>query len=141
MSARATNFLKDLIREAAHLLTGATTDYDPLIEMIGDAHFVLLGEASHGTHEFYRERAEITKRLIREKGFSAVAVEADWPDAYQVNRYVRGMSDARNPDEALREFKRFPTWMWRNADVVEFVSWLKSYNDSLPAEKPKVGFY
>src|SRR5205809_2071705 len=100
--------LRKLLRAAAVELKGARDDFDPLLNWIDDVQFVLLGEASHGTHEFYETRAEITKRLIREKGFSAVAVEADWPDAYQVNRYVRGMSDARNPDEALREFKRFP---------------------------------
>src|SRR5438105_6517613 len=77
----------------AHPLTGAPADYEPLLALIGHAHFVLLGEASHGTHEFYRERAQITKRLIQEKGFTAVAVEADWPDAYRVNRYARGGSD------------------------------------------------
>ena len=76
-------------------MTGAADDYDPLLELIGDARFVLIGEASHGTHEFYRERAQITKRLIREKGFNAVAVEADWPDAYRVNRYVRGRGNDR----------------------------------------------
>ncbi|MFW6296565.1 MAG: erythromycin esterase family protein, partial [Halothece sp.] len=83
------NRLTDAIREAAHPLTGKKTDYDPLMDMIGDANFVLIGEASHGTSEFYRERAEITKRLIQEKGFNAVAVEADWPDAYRINRFVR----------------------------------------------------
>ena len=77
------------IRESAFPITGARQDYDPLIKMVGDSHFVLLGEATHGTHEFYKARAEITKRLIREKGFNAVAVEADWPDAYRVNRFVR----------------------------------------------------
>src|SRR6266513_5120665 len=135
MPARATNSLTDLIREAAHLLTGATTDYDPLIEMIGDAHFVLLGEASHGTHEFYRQRAEITKRLIREKGFTALAVEADWPDAYRVNRYVRGESNDADAAEALSGFRRFPTWMWRNADVLDFVGWLRAHNGGMPPEK------
>src|SRR5262252_808973 len=103
----------------ARPLTGAKEDYDPLIEMVGDARFVLIGEASHGTHEFYRERAQITKRLIREKGFTAVAVEADWPDAYRVNRYVRGVDDDADADEALSGFRRFPTWMWRNADVLD----------------------
>jgi erythromycin esterase-like protein len=88
--------------------------------LIGGARFALLGEASHGTHEFYRERAQITKRLITEKGFTAVAVEADWPDAYRVNRYVRGMSDDVDANEALAGFRRFPTWMWRNTEVVEF---------------------
>ncbi len=118
-------------------LTGARTDYDPLLELIGDAHFVLIGEASHGTHEFYRERAEITKRLIAEKGFNAVAVEADWPDAYRVNRYVRGMSDDAEPVEALGDFKRFPTWMWRNADVLDFVGWLREFNDRFTRHEQK----
>jgi len=77
------------VRETAHCLTDTVRGYDPLIDLVGEAHFVLLGEASHGTHEFYRERALITKRLIMEKGCMAVAVEADWPDAYRVNRYVR----------------------------------------------------
>ena len=98
-------------------------------------------EASHGTHEFYRERAEITKRLIREKGFTAVAVEADWPDAYRVNRYVRGASDDADADEALGGFHRFPTWMWRNADVLDFVGWLRAHNDAPAGDGPKVGFY
>src|SRR4051812_5204592 len=83
------------LRNAAHPLTGSKADYDPLLELIGDARVVLLGEASHGTHEFYRERARITRRLIEEKGFDAVAVEADWPDAYRVNRWVRGTGDDR----------------------------------------------
>ncbi len=133
--------LIDAVRADARPLTGAAEDYDPLLELVGDAQLVLLGEASHGTHEFYRERAEITKRLIREKGFTAVAVEADWPDAYRVNRYVRGESDDREAREALGGFKRFPTWMWRNTVVVEFVEWLRAYNDALPAGAQKVGFY
>src|SRR3982074_2970823 len=113
--------LTEGLRETAHRLTGASRDYDPLMDRIGNARFVLLGEASHGTHEFYHERARITQRLIKEKGFDAVAVEADWPDAYQVNRFLRGQSDDATAEEALRGFQRFPTWMWRNAvfpDVV-----------------------
>jgi erythromycin esterase-like protein len=98
-------------------LTGGANDYDPLIDRIGEAQFALLGEASHGTHEFYRERAKITKRLIEEKGFAGVAVEADWPDAYRVNGYVRGVSDDVDGVEALSDFRRFPTWMWRNKEV------------------------
>jgi erythromycin esterase-like protein len=133
--------LSNAIREAAHPLTGASSDYDPLIRLIDDARFVLLGEASHGTHEFYRERAQITKRLIQEKGFTAVAVEADWPDAYRVNRYVRGRGDDREAVDALGGFKRFPTWMWRNADVLDFVGWLRAHNDALPQNATKVGFY
>src|SRR5206468_2811378 len=111
------------IRQAAFRLTGAADDYDPLLELVGNARFVLLGEASHGTHEFYRTRAEITRRLIEEKGFTAVAVEADWPDAYRVNRFVRGMSDDAEAADSLAGFKRFPTWMWRNADVLDFIGW------------------
>src|SRR6266545_1581054 len=125
----------------ARPITGAKEDYDPLLDLIGEARFVLLGEASHGTHEFYRERAQITKRLITEKGFMAVAVEADWPDACRVNRYVCGRSEDADAVEALAGFKRFPAWMWRNADVLDFVGWLRAHNDSLPAGAEKVGFY
>jgi len=131
----------DLVRDAAHPLTGAAADYDGLLNFIGDAPFVLLGEASHGTHEFYRDRALITKRLIREKGFNAVAVEADWPDAYRVNRYVQGLSQDIDAAQALNGFERFPAWMWRNADVLDFIGWLRSYNDSLPERQPKAGFF
>lgn len=141
MALKTTTQLVDLVRQNAHRLKGESTDYDPLIEMIGDARFVLIGEASHGTHEFYRERAEITKRLIREKGFTAVAVEADWPDAYRINRYVRGASDNAESIDALADFQRFPTWMWRNADVLDFIGWLRVYNDSLEKNESKVGFY
>lgn len=133
----------DMLREAAHPLTGARADYDPLLQLVGEARFVLLGEATHGTHEFYRERAEITKRLIEEKGFNAVAVEADWPDAYRVNRYVRGhdTTDASGR-EALAGFERFPAWMWRNAEVLAFVEWLRGHNEALPAgDAFAVGFY
>jgi erythromycin esterase-like protein len=129
------------IQSHATPLTGVKTDYDTLLELIGDAKFVLLGEASHGTHEFYRTRAEITKRLIAEKGFAAVAVEADWPDAYRINRYVRGASDDAEAVEALGDFERFPAWMWRNADVLDFVGWLREYNDDLASGASKVGFY
>jgi erythromycin esterase-like protein len=131
----------EALRESAHPLSGAATDYDPLIERSGAARLVLLGEASHGTHEFYRERAEITRRLIEEQGFTAVAVEADWPDAYRVNRYVRGLSDDVFAIDALADFRRFPTWMWRNTVVVEFVEWLRAYNDALGPGAAKIGFY
>jgi erythromycin esterase-like protein len=109
--------------------------------LVGTSRFALLGEASHGTHEFYRERARITRRLIVEKGFCAVAVEADWPDACRVNRYVQGASDDVDATEALSDFRRFPRWMWRNTEVVEFITWLRAYNDSLPPGAHKVGFY
>jgi erythromycin esterase-like protein len=129
------------IEEAARPIEGAARDYDPVLNLIAGARFCLLGEATHGTHEFYRDRAEITKRLIKEQGFSAVAVEADWPDAFRVNRYVRGLSDDPNANEALGGFKRFPTWMWRNTVLLDFVEWLREYNASLPASAAKVGFY
>src|SRR5207248_7154392 len=129
------------VRDSAHPIGGASTDYDPLLDLIGDARFVLLGEASHGTHDFYDQRAQITKRLIEEKGFTAVAVEADWPDAYRVNRSVQGTSNDSDGEEALSGFKRFPTWMWRNSDVLDFVGWLRDTNDAIPAGASKVGFY
>ncbi|HET9830753.1 MAG TPA: erythromycin esterase family protein, partial [Vicinamibacterales bacterium] len=94
----------------------------------------------HGTHEFYRERALITRRLIEEKRFSGVAVEADWPDAYRVNRYVRGVGNDEDAVESLGDFERFPMWMWRNADVLDFVGWLRAHNDTQP-ESRRVGFY
>jgi erythromycin esterase-like protein len=133
--------LIEALRDGMHALLGEREDYDRLIERVGEARFVLLGEASHGTHEFYRERAEITKRLIDEKDFSAVAVEADWPDAYRVNRYVRRLSDDVNAVEALSDFQRFPTWMWRNVEVVRFTEWLREHNDTEPARGREVGFY
>ncbi|MDH4131383.1 MAG: erythromycin esterase family protein [Gemmatimonadota bacterium] len=126
---------------AARPLLGMPSDFDPLLDLVGDARVVLLGEASHGTHDFYRVRAEITKRLIREKGFHAVAVEADWPDAYRVNRYVRGRPGDADAVEALDGFRRFPQWMWRNADVLDFVGWLREYNDGLTGQVDRVGFY
>lgn len=129
------------VRQAAGPLTGAATDYDGLLDLVADARLVLIGEASHGTHEFYRQRAEITKRLIAEKGFDAVAVEADWPDAYAINRFVRGVGASNEAIAALGAFKRFPTWMWRNADVLDFVGWLRTHNDAMPDPRRRVGFY
>jgi erythromycin esterase-like protein len=127
------------------ILTASTpvADVDAVaaaVEFIGDAELALVGEASHGTHEFYANRAHITRRLIVESGFRAVVVEADWPDAYRVNCYVRHRSDDRTAVEALEDFRRFPTWMWRNADVVEFVEWLRDHNEGLPGDA-QTGFY
>src|SRR6185437_15523702 len=133
--------LNQLIRTAARPLSGAREDFDPIMELARNARIVLIGEASHGTHEFYRIRGEITKRLIREQGFAAVAAEADWPDAYRINRYVRGAGNDADASEALNGFRRFPQWMWRNADVLDFVGWLREFNDQLPAGARKVGFY
>jgi erythromycin esterase-like protein/predicted phosphoribosyltransferase len=124
------------LAEALRPLAGDA--YAALLERAAQADFVLIGEASHGTHEFYAERAELTKRLIAEAGFAAVAVEADWPDAARVDRYVRGRSDDGSPDEALRGFRRFPTWMWRNTVVRDFVGWLREHNDG---RAEQAGFY
>jgi erythromycin esterase-like protein len=129
-----------VVCDRARPLAGDPSQYDALLEGIGDARVVLLGEATHGTHEFYRERAFITRRLITEKGFAAVAVEADWPDAYRVNRYVRGTGTDEEGIQALSDFGRFPTWMWRNADVLDFVGWLRTHNESRPADA-RAGFY
>src|SRR6267378_5965057 len=129
------------IRIGAVALDEESHDFDGLLKAIGSARIVLLGEASHGTHEFYRERAFITERLIAESGFSAVAVEADWPDAYRVNRYVRGVGDDPTANESLADFRRFPTWMWRNADVLDFVGWLRDHNDLQRTYDGKAGFY
>lgn len=127
------------IRNSANVLGGSSHDHDPLLGMVGDRAFVLLGEATHGTHEFYAMRAEITRRLIEEHGFDAVAAEADWPDAYRLNRYVRGAGDA-SLDEAFGDFQRFPTWMWRNQAVRSFIQWLHAHNAQTPAAS-RVGFY
>ncbi|MBT2334904.1 erythromycin esterase family protein [Variovorax paradoxus] len=130
----------DALRAAAHSMDGSSSDHDALLELIGDAHYVLLGEASHGTHEFYAARADITRRLLAEKGFNAVAIEGDWPDASRVNRYVRGADDDASARDALAGFRRFPTWMWRNEDVTSFVEWQRAFNDAGPAQG-KTGFY
>lgn len=131
--------LLDVIRNSAAMLGSGDRDYDRLLQMVGDRPFVLLGEASHGTHEFYAMRADITRRLIVEHGFDAVAVEADWPDAYRLNRYVRGQCDD-GLDDAFGDFQRFPTWMWRNSDARTFIGWLHAHNAARPA-LARTGFY
>lgn len=130
------------VARGAHVLDGSPADFAPLLRRLGDARVVMLGEASHGTHEFYRIRNEITKRLIVEHRFSAVAIEGDWPDAARVHAFVQGMDTADgDATEALAGFRRFPQWMWRNADVLDFVGWLRQHNEGLPAESARVGFY
>jgi erythromycin esterase len=120
---------------------GSPADLDPLLERIDDARFVLLGEASHGTHEFYAWRAEISKRLITEKEFSFIAVEGDWPDCYRVNRYVKGFDGGGDSAfDVLHSFSRWPTWMWANEEIVDLAEWLRHHNDGLPDEK-RIGFY
>jgi erythromycin esterase len=116
-------------------------DLNPLMERIGSSSCVMLGEASHGTHEYYTWRTAITKRLILEKGFLFIAVEGDWPDCYRLNRYVKGYADQeKTAVELLREFNRWPTWMWANWEIAALIEWLKDYNSNQPANK-RVGFY
>lgn len=115
-------------------------DIAPLIDMIGDARFVLLGEASHGTHDYYLWRARISRRLIEEKGFRFVAVEGDWPDCFRINQYVQGEHSASNATDVLRAFSRWPTWMWANWEVVAFTEWLHATN-AQRSEGEQVGFY
>ncbi|MDF2855796.1 MAG: protein-L-isoaspartate O-methyltransferase [Neobacillus sp.] len=116
-------------------------DLDPLIKQIGDAKYVLLGEASHGTSEFYTVRAQLTKRLIEEKGFSIITVEGDWPSCQSINRYIKGIDSNRiSTTEVLEAFNRWPTWMWANQEIVDLIDWLKIYNQK-PQRNKKVGFY
>ncbi|HEY0060842.1 MAG TPA: erythromycin esterase family protein, partial [Telluria sp.] len=140
MNERTDTTAARAIAAAAVPLTGASTDFDRLLAQIGEARFVLLGESTHGTHEFYAARARITQRLIEEKGFSAVAVEADWPDAWRVNCHVRGVGDDADATRALDGFQRFPGWMWRNTDVRDFVGWLRTHNAARPVQE-RVGWY
>jgi erythromycin esterase len=120
----------------------SSKDLQPLIDDIGDASVVMLGEASHGTHEFYTWRTAISKRLIEEKGFRFIAVEGDWPDCYKINRYIKGYksSGESSIQQILQNFDRWPTWMWANWEVAALSEWLKEYNANLLADK-KIGFY
>ncbi|HYH82845.1 MAG TPA: erythromycin esterase family protein [Longimicrobium sp.] len=137
----STAALVAMIRQAAVPITGGERDYDPLMAMIGDARFVLLGEATHGTHEFYAERARITRRLIEEKGFTGIALEGDWPLAERVHHFARGRGSDPAAAQALAGFRtRFPQWMWSNAEIAELVNWLRAYNERAPATA-RVGFY
>lgn len=133
-------FSVDEDKEKTYSLS-TSADLNPLLDRIHEARYVLLGEASHGTHEYYIWRAEISKRLIKDKGFRFIAVEGDWPDCYQINRYIKGLDNQdKTPVEILKSFTRWPTWMWANWEIVAFISWLKKYNSALPAHE-KVGFY
>jgi erythromycin esterase-like protein len=130
----------ETIAQSAHLISDVG-DYDDIIKRAAHAQFVLIGEASHGTHEFYAERAAITRRLIASHGFRIVAIEADWPDALRVHRYVTGRTQESSAREALGDFRRFPAWMWRNTVMVEFVEWLKSWNDHCPNPNARAGIF
>jgi len=141
MASADDEILIDAIAETARPLSGAGNDFDRILELAGNARVVLIGEASHGTDEFYEQRAELTKRLIAELGFRGVAAEADFPDAWRVNRFVQGRGSDTEAVEALSDFKRFPSWMWRNADVLDFVGWLREHNERIADASAKAGFY
>ena len=129
-----------LVRAEARPLAGLA-DVDTLLHLIGSSRLVLLGEATHGTQDFYRLRAELTRRLVTEKGFDAVAVEADWPSALRASRYAQGGESDTSAETALRGFERFPRWMWRNTEVVEWLEWLRERNGSVPEASAQVGFF
>jgi protein-L-isoaspartate(D-aspartate) O-methyltransferase len=134
------SLVSELIREVAEPISSLTdADLGAVIERVGNARLILIGEASHGTSEFYRIRAEITKALIQRGRIHFVAVEADWPDAARLDQYVRGNSsqDGHN----WQAFERFPTWMWRNREVLEFIEWLREFNASIDEPQRRVGFH
>src|SRR5687768_5006287 len=133
--------LPEVIARAAEELPSIGDEaFGAIFDRFADRRVVLLGEASHGTSEFYRARAAITRRLIEKHGFTMVAVEADWPDAAAVDRYVRHRPATASADAP---FQRFPTWMWRNTDVAAFIGWLRAYDDRIRGAKPdrRAGFY
>jgi erythromycin esterase-like protein len=138
--ACASGALVDQVKERSLPLRDED-DLGPLLERIGEARYVLLGEASHGTSEYYTWRAALSRRLIEEKGFSFIAVEGDWPDCYRVNRYVKGYRDAGGSvREVLHAFERWPTWLWANQEVVALAEWLRGHNRDRPADR-RAGFY
>ncbi|KTC83854.1 erythromycin esterase family protein [Legionella cincinnatiensis] len=140
MSQGALQKLVDELNHSAILLAEQGEDYEAVIKQIGTARFVMLGEASHGTHEFYQARIKVSQRLIKEQGFMAIAIEGDWPDVYRVHRYLQGEGNANQSEYSLAAFERFPTWMWRNTTLPPFLEWLRRHNDDLlPTQK--VGFY
>lgn len=129
-----------VIHQVAHPLQ-SQADLDPLLDRIGNARFVLLGESTHGTSEYYLWRARLTQRLIQEKGFTLIAVEGDWPDCYRVNRYIKGYPNSgESAQQVLNFFERWPTWMWANWEIAALAEWLRKYNASQP-DAQKVGFY
>jgi erythromycin esterase len=131
--------LIERIREDA-IRINQDDDMKDIIEAVGDSKIVLLGEATHGTSEFYTMRAAISKQLIEQKGFNLVAVEGDWPSCYEVNRYVKGYTKHRSSKEALSQFQRWPSWMWANEEIADFIQWIQNFNQKEQGLK-KVGFY
>lgn len=141
MSTHAYQHLIDAINESAEPVPGQPNHYQSLLDKIGNARFVLIGEATHGTHEFYQTRIDITRELIQKKDFMAVAIEGDWPDAHRIDSYLQGANSQDDWQHALDDFKRFPTWMWRNTTMPPFIHWLRSYNDKIAKSSEKIGFY
>lgn len=133
--------LVNILSDASEPFYDQSNQFESLLEKIGEARFVLIGEATHGTQEFYELRAALTRQLILKKGFMTVAIEGDWPDAYQIHRYIQGHGDRDDGKQALSEFKRFPTWMWRNTTIPPFITWLRDYNDQVLFDFPKISFY
>ncbi|AUH72009.1 erythromycin esterase family protein [Legionella sainthelensi] len=140
MSDDALQKLLEELNHSAIPLEDRGEDYAAVIKQIGAARFVMIGEASHGTHEFYQARINVSQRLIKEHGFMAIAIEGDWPDVYRVHRYLQGDGNANQSECSLAAFKRFPTWMWRNTTLPPFLEWLRKHNDDLPPAQ-KIGFY
>lgn len=128
------------IRQWAYPLTDRD-GLDPLFKRIGESRIVMLGEASHGTHEYYNWRSYISRRLIEEKGFNFIAVEGDWPDCYRLNRYIKNYPEGgKGAFNVLHSFNRWPTWMWANWEIVALADWLQQHNRTLALNK-KIGFY
>jgi erythromycin esterase-like protein len=132
--------LRDALLPHLRPLSRGTADDGELLARLARARLALLGEATHGTHEFYAERAALTRKLVAEHGFTAIVVEGDWPDAWRVNRYVKWQSDDADATAALAGFQRFPTWMWCNTVVRDLVEWLREYNRDRPPSR-QAGFY
>ncbi|APC92057.1 MULTISPECIES: erythromycin esterase family protein [Francisella] len=118
-----------------------TSSYQKIGDLIGNARIVLMGEATHGTTEFYQVRMKLSKYLIQEKGFQAIAIEGDWTSAYPIHHYCQGIGRIDDAKEALNSFVRFPRWMWYNTDMVEFIQQLRQYNDNYKDKSDKIGFY
>lgn len=140
MSAALDADVAAALRAAAVPLRGPDDPADAVLDLVGDARIVLLGDATHGTRDFHRARALITQRLIAERGFAAVAIDGDWPGAWRVNRHVRGQGDDASAGEALAGFRHFPGWLWRNTEVADFIDWLRRFN-AAQAPTQRAGFY
>jgi erythromycin esterase len=139
ISITAEHTIRDILMDS----TVAVTDQDDLqllIDSITDERIVMLGEASHGTHEYYVWRSHLTKKLVEEKGFNIIAVEGDWPDCYQVNRYIKKEHEAQNIADILKTFVRWPTWMWGNWETAALADWLRKYNDTR-VQREQVSFF